>query len=827
MIRHYLQAALANIGRTPFTTAANILTLALGLVCFLAAYGIVTYWTAADSYHRDADRIGFVSLSVNAPNATRPTLMNQVASPALARPLKEDFPEIETVVRLDSAFNTALAAGDRKILTSLAYADTGFTDVFDIDFDEGDARTALATPTGIVLTRETARQLFGSSSALGRAVIVDGREDVTVTGVIAPIRQPSFMGEQDTATLRFHAIRPWQAQPDADQMENGWLMLRGFTVFKLKPGATLESVRSRLTAFLDRRLPPAHTSAAKLFIDVFPISRMGTLGIENTISPTGGSQISVIVLILGLGLLTLTVACVNYANLATAQALVRAKEVGMRKTLGASSASIMLQAWTETTLLSFAAFLVALAVLFISAPALRAYMGVDPMFVWSAGPAAILAVVATVALTAFLAGAYPAFRLSRARPADALRAGRSRTGSLFISKTLVIIQFISASFLLIMVTVVQLQRNHSADSALSGHADPIVVLNPVATLGFDFETLDQRLRQSPAIKDVTAANFRPWGWGLTAVNIARTTDPGANAPALDYRSVDYSWFSTLNLNLLAGRVFSPDRDGEPALLYNQPPTRTPPIVIDEIALPRLGFATAQEAVGKIVYVPESLRRGAGQSSALPVEIIGVVSTEISTLEASPIAGHVYAYGPKLFGGQIPVVRIARDRVDQGIAHITRIWNELSPNVPLNLRFFDELFEQRYRTHTQVGGLFMLLAGTAFFISTVGLLGIAVHAASRRRHEIAVRKTLGSSVIGIIRLLLTDFSIPVLIGNLMAWPIGYMAANAYLAAFSDRIDLTPAPFALSLLITLFIAWAAIIGVVIRAASVRPAEVLRRA
>jgi putative ABC transport system permease protein len=152
---------------------------------------------------------------------------------------------------------------------------------------------------------------------------------------------------------------------------------------------------------------------------------------------------------------------------------------------------------------------------------------------------------------------------------------------------------------------------------------------------------------------------------------------------------------------------------------------------------------------------------------------------------------------------------------------------LAPNIPLDLRFYDDLFQLRYWTYAQFGNLFLLLAGIAFTISTLGLLGIAVHAASRRRHEIAVRKTLGSSAARIVRLLLTDFSIPVLIGNVLAWPLAYVAAQAYLSAFAARIDLTPAPFAASLAITLLIAWAAVIGVVLKAATVHPASVLRRA
>ncbi len=827
MIGHYLASAFANIVRTPFTTAANILTLALGLVCFFGAFGIVTFWRGADTYHQGAERIAFISYSINPLNATEPRVMNQVAPPALERFLRQDFPEFEFISRVVSSPESALAAGDQKIMVSLAYADPDFTSIFDLDFAEGDATTALTDPNGVILTSDTARRLFGTRPALGQRVIVEGKEDATVTGVIAPVRQPSFMGQDNGVTLRFDAIRQWKKLPQWEALENVWALIPAHMIVKLRPGASLEQVRARLPDFLKRRMPPTATNAATFFIDAFPISRMRTLGIENGLSSGGSASVSAISVMLGLGLLTLAIACANYANLATAQSLTRNKEIGMRRTLGAGRFSIMLQAWTETTILSLAAFAVSMIVLLLAAPGIRANLGVDPLHMWAAGPEAIASIAGIVALTAFLAGAYPAFRLSGARPADALRSGRSRSGPQLVSRILVMIQFVSASFLLIMVTVMQVQRTHVERLALASHDEPIAVLNSLATLGVDFDTLEARLMQSPAVKSVTLAAFRPWGYyDVNPMVLSRSADPGAKSTGFAYSNVDYSYFDTLSLDLLAGRVFERDRDNTPTSLARGPASRTPPLVIDRAAAEGLGFATPQEAVGKLVYVPDSIRKQYGLAT-LPVEIIGVVETETSSIEASSIQGHIYAFGPKMFGAQVPVVKFAPDEVAGAVTHTRRVWDELAPDIPLNLHFYDDLFEQRYRMHSQFGAMFMLLAGAAFAISTVGLLGIAVHAASGRRHEIAVRKTLGSSVVRIVRLLLTDFSIPVLTGNLLAWPLGYLAAQTYLSAFAYRIELTPAPFLLSLLITLAIAWVAVIGVVLKAASVRPAEVLRHA
>ncbi|HEV7691652.1 MAG TPA: ABC transporter permease [Hyphomonadaceae bacterium] len=827
MIRHYLASAVGNILKAPFTTAANVLTLALGLTCFLAAFSIVTFWRGADTYHQGAERIAFISYSMNPPNATGPRMMNQVAPPVLERFLRQDFPEFEAVSRAISSQEAALAAGGQKIMIDLAYTDKDFTQIFDFDFVEGDKKTALTDPNGVVLTRETAQRLFGNKPALGQSVIVEGKDDAAVTGVIAPVRQPSFMGQDNGVTMHFDAIRQWDKAPFAKQVENVWGIVPAYVIVKLKPGASLASVRARLPDFLNRRLPANAREAAAFFIDAFPISRMRTLGIENGLSSGAGPNLSAISVMLGLGLLTLIVACANYANLATAQSLIRNKEIGMRKTLGARRWSIMLQAWTETTLLSLAAFAVAVIVLLLAAPSIRANLGVDPLYMWGAGPQAIASVVGIVLFTAFIAGAYPALKLSGARPADALRSGRAKAGSQLVSRILVMIQFVSASFLLIMVTVMQAQRTEVEHAALASHGEPIAVLNSLKPLGIDPDTVEAQLRQSPAIRNVTFVMAPPWGYfSANPMNLSRSLDQGAPAPGFSYANADYGYFDTLSLKLLAGRVFERDRDTIPVSLARGSTTITPALVVDRLAAEKLGFASPQEAIGKIVYVPESIRKGAGLA-ALPVEIVGVVESEMSSVEASPLQGHIYAYGPKAFGQLVPVVKFAKEDVAGAEAHVRRVWDQIAPNMPLKLRWYDGLFAEHYRMHAQFGGMFMLLAGAAFIISTVGLLGIAVHAASRRRHEIAVRKTLGSSAARIVRLLLTDFSVPVLIGNLLAWPLGYVAAQAYLSAFAERIDLTPAPFALSLAITLTIAWAAVIGVVLKAATMHPASVLRRA
>jgi putative ABC transport system permease protein len=372
--------------------------------------------------------------------------------------------------------------------------------------------------------------------------------------------------------------------------------------------------------------------------------------------------------------------------------------------------------------------------------------------------------------------------------------------------------------------VVQLQRIELEKTAIGSMQDPVVILNGFGALDVEFETLRARLEGDPHIKSVAISERPPFDTSRNVGIFAHSAEAGATVWPARIRYVSDRYFETLGLDVRAGRTFERDRD---APITQVDPSREQTLVIDEALARQMGFASPEAAVGQLIYAPNP------GGATVAARVIGVTAHEAADPQAvetpfGPLEGSVYAFSfyPG-YGYYLPLIRIAKEDVATSLAAIDTALAELAPHGLVDLQFYDDRFRDAYRQYARVGQLFILLSVTAFFISSVGLLGIAVYVASRRRHEIAVRKTLGSSVAGVAKLLLTDFSIPVLIGNLLAWPLGYLAAEAYLSAFAHRIDLTLTPFALSLAITLLIAWAAVIGVVLKAASVRPAEVLRHA
>jgi putative ABC transport system permease protein len=400
------------------------------------------------------------------------------------------------------------------------------------------------------------------------------------------------------------------------------------------------------------------------------------------------------------------------------------------------------------------------------------------------------------------------------RPIEALRVGRVRVGPKFTSTLLVGAQFAAASFLLIAVIVMYSQNAELRRTGLGTTADPYVVINNFGRVtGVDNNVLREELLRLPQVKGFTEMGMTPWGDGVNLMVLARSPEETTALKTAFANNVGQDFFSTLDIPVVAGRVF--DRE------HNDAQTREPGakqnIVIDRILAADLGFGSPEEAVGQIVYFPPGMGR-----PAQPNEIIGVVESRPLFLRGFGTTSNAYVLGSNFTN---PIVRLSAEDVSGGVAGIEAVWRRLAPQVPLTRRFMDDLFNQGYETFARVNNVFSGLALFAFLISIMGLFGMAVQVAGRRVHEIGVRKSVGAYKGQIVAMLLRDFSKPVIVANLIAWPLGYVAAQAYLSVFIQRVGLTPVPFVLSLVITVLIAWAAVGSQAWRAARVNPATVLR--
>ena len=825
MLGHYLATAYRTFRRRPVTTAVNVIALSLGLTCFVAAYAVVSYWDHAEQGFAKADRTYVMTGKIHIKSGGFEVGPIPSIDTTLVDTLREDFPQFEIVARATNAGDKPIVAGDKKVRLFAAYADKQFLDVFDLPFVAGDARTALDKPESAVLTTEAAERLFGTTNVVGRSFRYDGLVDLTVTGVIGDIPQPSHIGRSQTSELRFDVLASWDVSDriDAVLAKAGRQGASGeaitYVVLPKGSAVTPQLLAPAFAAYVQRRVPEAQRNFMDLTLGMIPVREMMASRLNTMLLSATGIGISISTLLILLGGLVLVVACVNCTVLATGHAIVRAKEVGLRKVIGAGRRQIVAQHLLEAGILTGLGLILAVAATEALAPVVQQASGVDLSLLLLSGAGFWLFVFAMLVGVTLVAGAYPALVLSKVRPIHALRQGGIHGGAGRVQSLFVGVQFCVASFLLIVVIVMWAQTGDLRRTGLGTDTDPLIVItNNHAVTKLDSETLEQALRRLPQVKAVSGMSIAPWSGQVVVSAVTLTPGQGAISRTSFANEVDYGFFAAMDMKVVSGRVFERARGEDKPIAPGATPPRTPfDVVIDEAFSRQIGAPTPQEAVGKNLYLP------AGPNGRqLKARIIGVVANKPLHFSGLGTSSNMYTLDPN---PESVLVRLSKDDVSGALKAVRQVWDKMAPGHVLQYDFEDQLFAKGYAMFLNLGRALNGLALFALAISIIGLFGTAIHAANRRRHEIGVRKTLGASTRRILAMLLKDFSKPVIIANVIAWPIGYIAAKAYLNIFIHRIALSPLPFLLSLVIAIAIAWASVGGQALRAARTKPASVLR--
>jgi putative ABC transport system permease protein len=681
-----------------------------------------------------------------------------------------------------------------------------------------------------VLSERAALQLYGIPDPIGRFIQISSDRGATVTGVIADIPQPSHMGPSASAFLRYEVLASWDILerlvgiargPNAPPPPENWLDMCCVTYVVLPADGSLDEaeLKAGLAAFADRHVPADQAGVADLQFDAVPTRRLMVAGIDALIFSGNRVAVSITTLLLLLGGLVLIVAALNYANLATAQATARAKEVGMRKAVGAARGQVIFQYVLEAGLLATAGLVVALLAIVLVAPIVRRYAEVDLTLPLTSSAGFWVFLIGLIAVVSVIAGAYPAFVLSRVRPADALRSAKMRGGPRLMPALLGGAQFAAASFLLIAVIVMLNQNRELRQTGLGLDSDPLITVTNVPFFTrVDPEVFRNDLLRIPTVRSVTSVGAIPWSSDIGVARFRRSEDRSATNQLTYQNVVAHDFFATMRTPVLAGRVFDREHGEDMFPSQDDEPGRPRNIVVDRAFAEQLGFPAPQAAVDRVIYMPSFVEDG----PVLPVTIIGVVENRPLHFLGLGATSNVYFLG----GNQWYVIaRIAADNIPETLAAMAAAWDRQAPAIAISSRFMDALFEQNYMTFGRINTVFNGLALFALVISAIGLFGMAVHTTSRRLHEIGIRKTLGANARQIGAMLLRSFSKPIVVANLIAWPLAFIAVQAYLRVFLHRIPVTLSPFLVSLAITLAIAWIAVIGQTWRAARVTPAQVLR--
>lgn len=828
MLAHHVKIAARQLRRSPASALLNVVTLALGLACFVAASTIVGFWNRAEQSFANANRT-YVVTGVSWSGVFVPLTSALVADQLLA-----DFPAIEAVARVASLGEPLrVSAAGRSVRLEGYGADADLLRIFDLPFLGGNALDALRTPASVVLTRAAAIAVYGDDDVVGRPLLLGDTTEATVTGVVATIPEPSHMGRSGAAVLPFEMLVSRDlyeslaggGAASANAARERWTAQTDLTYVLLPADGsfTFEQLRDQLEPFVARHAPAELVAAGEREIEqhLLPVTKLlETMASESVFLREAG--VSAPAILLALGSLVLLIACMNYANLAIGRAALRGRDVGVRRALGATRAQVVAQYLVDSALHATAALLLALVIVRMVSPVLENALGIDVGAAMIADLRAYVLLLSILVVVALLAGAYPAYLLSGVRPVAAIRGGISRLGPPALANVLIGTQFAAASFLLVAVSIIVLQHRALERSVALPGADPLLtIVNDTRRTGVDQDTLRSELLQLPQVRAATTASFTPWrGRAGVPPPLARTPDRSTIPRPVRMYGVGSDFFSTLEIPVLAGGPF--DAAPEEGRVPTGGPAETPRVVVDRVLAEQLGFRSPGDAVGETLYMLWD-EYDAGEPAS-PVEVIGVVENHsLNVTTGRGPASSIYGLSPT--PQPVHLIRISASDVGGALTAIDALWQRLAPSVPIERRFVSDDFEASFESYTKIGQVFMVLAFLAFLIATFGLFAMSLLLAKRRLREIAVRKTLGARRDRLVWMLLRWMSRPVLIANVAAMPLASAFGRAYLSVFDQPVPMTPWPFLACLAFTLLLACATVGHQTWRAASVRPSDVLR--
>jgi len=835
MLKNYLKIALRNLKRHPGSSFINVSGLAIGMACCLVILLFVRDEVQFDSYHEQADQIYRLSLTStrlstgeSGPNASSSILWGPT--------MQQEYPEIAAYARFVQLVNPDdpwdIQYDDQVFPEGGGlFADPAALDIFSWPMINGDPQTALSQPTSIVLTQSMAEKYFGEEDPIGKVLAIDPKMrapsgapldttfDFTVTGVLADIPRTShFTFDFLLPSVFLNNIYGGDINTGDDMDRWFWRGRVAHTYFLLHPNADPDEIASRFPDFLERYVGDETTSRGykyDLFLQPLPdIYLDGEFNAQ--LAPVGNLRnIYMFSIIAGFILL---IACINFMNLSTARSARRAKEVGMRKVVGAQRPQLVAQFLGESVIVSLVSLVLAVGLARLILPMFYQYIGKE--FVFDYASLFFLASLIGVALfVGIVAGSYPAFFLSRFAPVKVLKGtfSEGHRGGL-LRKGLVVFQFAISAFLIIGTITVFQQLRFMRTQDLGFDQERVLVLPPnVATpLKANYDAVKEQLLQNPQIVDVTLSSAVPGAGGSGDIYNERGT-PADEGIGIGEGYVDYNFVDFYGLDLLAGRNFSEDTASDEPYTDEEGQAFVT-VLINEETVRQFGWGSPEEALGKqIVRDP--------RSADFIGTVVGVVKDfHVQSLQ-QPITPTALVLWPEFRGSAFLSARLRPGTFSDAIATVEKTTQPFLTDVPFAYSFLDEDFRAQYESEERLGEIFTYISFLAIFIACLGLFGLAAFTAEQRTKEIGVRKVLGASVPGIVMLLSKDFLKLVAIACVIAIPLGYLVAQRWLEDFAYHIDLGVGIFLLASGLAVLIALLTVSYQAVKAAVANPVKSLR--
>jgi putative ABC transport system permease protein len=810
MFQNYFKTAIRSIVRERYYALIKIAGLALGLGTSLVLFLYVSHQLSYDTMHPNVDRM----YRVNMTNIWNPKGgFWGSTGPAVASALITEYPSIESVVRINTPGGQIVryTKPNRDVVAfneeSVLAADSNFFSFFAFELKEGDPRTALEGKNKVVLSDKAAKRLFGDESALGKLIqIGDQRETAEITGVTKP--QPT------NVHFQFDYLLSMPSVPIIKQMEWSWIFTQVVTYVKLKPGTDVVSLNKTLKT-LPMRYAPATFKRIGIDFDEFikergawevylqPVREMRLYSSDtgNRLGSVG--DIKYVYIFSIVAAFILLIAVVNFINLSTARGASRAKEVGVKKTLGLQRGSLIAQFQVENILVTFVAMLLGLGVMELLRLVIQPLTGLEiPVTLWD-NKLFFAIIILLPLVVGFLAGLYPAFYLTSFRPAQVLKGkmvSGLRTSNL--RNVLVVFQFTISIALMVATMVVFDQLKYFQSASLGFNQESMLIVNNGEKLGNQLQSFRDELATYPGVEEVSAsADFRK-----AFEDIFMREGNDLKLP-ITYMKIDEYYMATAQHQLVAGRGFEPNR-----------PSDVNAVILNETAVRLYGW-TPEQAIGQhIIYVGDNVGRQ---------EIIGVVKDfHFRSLYENINPFMFFNIKSRMFGDiRTVAIRFNTPDVTSLIAKIEKRWNQIADATPFEYNFLDESLKMRYQEEQRLGSLFSVFTVLSITIAIIGLVGLVAYSAEQRKKEIGVRKVFGASLTSIYVMMNTQYVKLLVVALIIATPLSWWAMQQWLDTFQYRVAINPLLFVWAGGAELILAMVCVGYLALRAASLNPATVLK--
>lgn len=789
MIRNYFKTAWRSLSKHKAYSVINILGLTLGITSCLVIFLVVQYELGYDKFNSKAERTYRVTL-----NAID---FNPCVSMAIAPAMRNDFPQLEAVSQSWYRQSALINIGQEKYQEKGAlYADKYFPAVFDYQWLQGDAGTALAEPNSIVLTETIAHKYFGNKDAMGRVIKFEGRFDCKVTGVIKDL--PGNTSLPFNMMVSFETIKN-----DVKGMMSQFYDIPGggFCYIVTTKNYPVVQIQKGIKGFIAKNWGEDIAKGANLPLQPLTDIHFDQRYLNNTISYTTSRE--TYYALGAVALLIIIIACINFINLATAQAIKRAKEVGVRKVLGSTRRQLIAQFLGETSLMVLTAIVLALLVTAIFLPGAADWLHIKINTAQLLQVPVIITILLVTVSIILLAGLYPAFIQSAFSPTDSLKAKPSISfRGLSLRKSLVVVQFAISQVMIIGTLVVAYQMDFFENRNLGFNKEAVISFGIPDQ--FKSEVLRQQLQSNAGVKEISFSSGAP----VLNSSFTSFTSPEAGITKDDVtelKFIDEAYTDMFELKMLAGEKVHKTKTSQNDTIYN--------VVVNETMIHKLGLQDPQKALGKHVIL------GGNWYST----ITGVVQDFQSESKHKKIRPCALIYRPDIFF--MASVKIQPSGMNKTIAGIDKSWSALFPENIFAYEFLDDHIAAWYSQEQKEYTAFKLFAGIAILIGCLGLYGLVAFAAAQRTREVGIRKVLGASLTDIVFLFSKEFVLLIAIAFMIAAPIAWYIMHNWLQGFAYQVNIGPGIFIIAVLSSFIIAACTIAYQAIKAGVANPVKSLR--